>query len=172
MDSCSNNENFSFPTPVPAGMGRLLIKLENAQKRSYPVGDATVTEEFSMTDANVSFTEPKCDNFRLLYGRICTTKQNLKEWFCDKYPEKLPKDRICREELIRDWGSLDLLFNAQDILGCILPNDPKQFALINAWRFIQQPILHWETVHLEKRVPKKTNLLNCFSANNNQFSKV
>ena len=142
MDSCSNNENFSFPTPVPAGMGRLLIKLENAQKRSYPVGDATVTEEFSMTDANVSFTEPKCDNFRLLYGRICTTKQNLKERFCDKYPEKLPKDRICREELIRDWGSLDLLFNAKDILGCILPIDPKQFALINAWRFIQQPILH------------------------------
>ena len=151
-------KTFSFPTPVPVGMERLLMKLENAQNRSYPVIPIVVREEFSKTDAayrsedytvNVSFSEPKYDNFRLLYCRICTTKQNLKERFWDKYPEKLSKDRICREELMRNWDNLDLSWNAQDILSCILTNDPKQFALINAPRFIQRQILHWETVHQE-----------------------
>ena len=41
-----------------------------------------------------------------------------------------------REELMRNWDNLDLLWNDQDVLGCILPNDPKQFVLINARRFI------------------------------------
>ena len=104
--------------------------------------DATYrSEEYTV---NVSLSEPKYDNFRLLYCRICTTKQNLKERFWDKYPEKLPKDRMCREELMRNWDNLDLSWNAQDILDCI---DPKQFALINAHRFIQRPILQ------EKRKP-------------------
>ena len=89
---------------------------------------------------------------------ICTTKQNLKEQFWNKYPEKLPKDRICREELMSNWDNLDLSWNAQDILGCILPNDPKQFALINACRFIQRPILHWETVHQEKQKLQKRQM--------------
>ena len=149
-----------------------------AQNRSYPVIPIAVREEFSMTDAtyrseeytvNVLFSEPKYDTFRLLYCRICTTKQNLKERFWDKYPEKLSKDRICREELMRNWHNLDLSWNAQDILDYI---DPKQFTLINARRFIQRPILHWETVHQEKRKPKKRHILTCFSTNSNQFSKV
>ena len=78
---------FSFPTPVPVDMERLLMKLEKAQNWSYPVILIAVTEEFFMTDAtfrsedytvNVSFSEPKYDNFRLLYCCICTMKQNLK----------------------------------------------------------------------------------------------
>ena len=70
---------FSLRTPIPLGMERLLMKLENAQNQSYPVIPIVVREEFSMTDAayrsedytiNVLFSEPKYDNFRLLYCRI------------------------------------------------------------------------------------------------------
>ena len=43
---------------------------------------------------------------------------------------------------MKNLDNLDLSWNAQDLLGCILPNDPKQFALIKTRRFIQQPILH------------------------------
>ena len=109
------------------------MKLENVQNRSYPVIPIEVRKEFSMTDAayrsedyiaNVSFSELKYDNFRLLYCCIRTTKQNLKE----RYGTNL--------------DNLDLSWNAQDLLGCILPNDTKQFALIKTRRFIQQPILH------------------------------
>ena len=108
---------FSFPTPVPVGMERFLMKLENVQNRTYLVVPIAVREEFSMTNAtyrsedctiNVLFSEPKIDNLRLLYCRICTTKQNLKKRFWDRYPEKLPKDGICREELTRNWDNLDL----------------------------------------------------------------
>ena len=136
---------FSFPTPVPVDMEWFLVKLENAHNWSYPIIPISVREEFSMTDAayesedytvNVSFSKPKYDNFKLLYCHICTTKQNLKEWFCDKYPEKLPKDKICREELMRNWDNLDISWNAQDKSDCILPNEPKQFSLIDARRFI------------------------------------
>ena len=121
---------FSFSTAVPVGMKRLLMKLENAQNWSYPVILIVVREEFSMTDAayrskhytvNASFSKPKYDNYRLLYCCICTTYccicTSVPEQFWDKYPEKLPKDRTCREELMRNWGNLDLSWNAQDILG-------------------------------------------------------
>ena len=66
---------FSFPTPVPVGMERLLMKLENAQNWSYLVISIAIREEFCMTDAtcrsedytvNVLFSEPKYDYFRLL----------------------------------------------------------------------------------------------------------
>ena len=99
---------FSLQTPIPVGMERLLMKLENAQNRSYPVIPIAFREVFSMTNVtyrsedytvNVSFSELKYDNFGLLFCHIYTTKQNFKERFWDKYPEKLPKDRICREEL-------------------------------------------------------------------------
>ena len=43
---------------------------------------------------------------------------------------------------MKNLDNLDLSWNAQDLLGCILPNDTKQFALIKTRRFIQQPILH------------------------------
>ena len=120
------------------------MKLGNVQNRNYPVIHIAVREEFSMTDAayrsedytvNVLFSEPKYDNSRFLYCCICTTKQNLKEQFRDKYPEKLPKYCICGEELRRNWDNLDLWWNAH--------------------RFIQQPKLHWETVYQEKRKPQK-----------------
>ena len=96
---------FSLPTPVPVGMERLLMKLENAQNRSYPVIPIAVREEFSMTDSayrsedytvNASFSKPKYDNYRLLYCHICITYccicTSVPEQFWDKYPEKLPKD--------------------------------------------------------------------------------
>ena len=131
-------------------MERLLMKLENVQNRSYPVIPIEVRKEFSMTDAayrsedyiaNVSFSELKYDNFRLLYYCIRTTKQNLKERCGTNILKNYP-DRICREELMKNLDNLDLSWNAQDLLGCILPNDTKQFALIKTRRFIQQPILH------------------------------
>ena len=59
---------------------------------------------------------------------------------------------------MRNWDNLDLLWNDQDVLGCILPNDPKQFVLINARRFIWWPILHWKTVHKEKRKHQKRQI--------------
>ena len=127
-----------------------------------------VREEFSMTDAayrsedytiNVSFSEPKYDNFRLFYCRIYLYHKTVfKRTILEQISWKLPKDRICKEDLMSNWDNLDLSWNAQDILGCILPNDPKQFALINTCRFIQRPILHWETVHQEKRKPKKIQM--------------
>ena len=91
---------FSFPTPVPVGMERLLMKLENDQNRSYPVIPIEVRKEFSMTDAayrsedyipNVSFSELKYDNFRLLYCCIRTTKQNLKERYGTNILKNYPK---------------------------------------------------------------------------------
>ena len=92
---------------------------KNVCNRSYPVLPIAVREEFPVVDAtyrsedytaNLSFSEPNM----ITYCRIFTTKQNLKERFWDKYPEKLPKDRICREVLIRNRDNLDLSQNAQD----------------------------------------------------------
>ena len=42
---------YYLPTPVPVSMERLLMKLGNAQNRSYPVIHSVVREEFSMTGA-------------------------------------------------------------------------------------------------------------------------
>ena len=119
MDLCSNNENVFLPNPSSSGHGEILNEAGKCAEsdRTYLVIPIAVREEFSMTDAtyrsedctiNVLFSEPKIDNLRLLYCRICTTKQNLKKRFWDRYPEKLPKDGICREELTRNWDNLDL----------------------------------------------------------------
>ena len=94
---------FSFKGPIPVGMENLLTKLESAQNRSYQAIPLAVREEFSMVEStynsgeyevSVSFSEAKYDSFRLLYCRLCTTKNNLKTKFWDKYPEKLPADDI------------------------------------------------------------------------------
>ena len=155
---------FTFESPVPVGMEEVLQKLETAQNRSFEAIPVAVREEFSMLEStyksidyevSVSFSSSKYANFRLLYCRLWTSRKNLKERFWDKYPDKLPKENICREELMKNWDSLDLSWNSQDVLGCILPNNPKQFALINARRFIQRPILHWETVHEVCKKPQK-----------------
>ena len=104
-------------------------------------------------EVNVSFSSPKYTNFRLLDCCLCTSSKNLKEQFWDRYLDKVQKEIICREELMKNWDSVDLSLDSQDVLvGCILPSNPKQLALINAHHFNQRPILHWETVH---EVPKK-----------------
>ena len=142
---------FTFDSPVPVGMENLLKKLESAQNRSFEAIPMVVRDKFSITennykssdfDVNVSFSSAKYDDFRLLYCHICTSKKNLKENFWNKYPEKLPEGKIDKQELMTSWDSLNLTWNSQDVLGCILPNDPKQHALINARRFILRPVEH------------------------------
>ena len=160
-------KTFSFPGPIPVGMEKLLTKLESAQNRTFVCIPLAVREEFSMVESmykstdyevSVSFSEAKYGSFRLLYCRLCTTKNNLREKFWDRYPEKLPADDIGRKELMCNWDSLNLSWNSQDILGCLLPNDPKHYALVNARRFIQRPIQHWQTVHEEKKKAQKSQI--------------
>ena len=158
---------FAFPSPIPVGMEKLLTKLESAQNRSFKSLPLAVREEFTIMEnsynpanfeVRVTFSEAMYGNFRLLYCRLCTTKKNLKEKFWDKFPEKLPADNISRKALMRNWDELNLSWNSQDVLGCLLPNNPKHYSLINARRFIRRPISHWETVHEEKKKSQKTQI--------------
>lgn len=160
-------KTFSFSGPIQVGMENLLAKLESAQNRAFQAIPLAVREEFSMVETtyrrddyevSVSFSEAKYGSFRLLYCRLCTSKKNLKEKFWDKFPEKLPADEIGRKQLMSNWDSLNLSWNYQDVLGCLLPNDPKHYALVNARRFIQRPILHWSTVHEEKKKGQKSQI--------------
>ena len=153
-------KTFTFPGPVPVGMEKLLAKLESAQNRTFNVIPLAVREEFCMSESSykstdyaveVTFSAAKYGNFRILYCRQCTTKQNLREMFWNKYPDKLPSDNISLQTLMAHWDELNLTWNSQDVLGCILPNNPKHFALVNARRMIQRPIIHFDTVHRESK---------------------
>ena len=174
---------FTFDTPVPVGMEELLKKLETAQNRNYDAISLAVRQKFDMTEkgyksqdyeVNVSFSSARYDDFRLLYCHLCTSNANLKEKFWDRYPDKSPKDNISKLELMKSWDSLGLSWNSQDILGCILPNDPRHFAIINARRFILRPTEHWHSVHKsgEKKKPQKSQIKINFSPSTTKTTKV
>ena len=54
---------------------------------------------------------------------------------------------------------MNLSWNSQDVLGCIIPNDPNHYALINARRMLLRPIEHWSTVHEEKKKAQKSQMM-------------
>ena len=150
---------FSFDAPIPVGMEQLLLKLEKSQNRTFKA-IPLVVEEFELTEnkyksadfkVQVTFSEPKFGDFRVLYCRLCSSNASLKAKFWDRFPDKLPNE-VSLVNLMANWDSLDLSWNYQDVLGCLLPNNADHYAAINARRFIQRPIEHYITVH---ETPKK-----------------
>ena len=163
----SSKQTKALSGPIPVGMEGLLRKLESAQNRSFKSIPVAIKEEFGMTESSfnpkdysvfVLFSEPKYGDFRLVYCRICTLKSNLRDNFWKRFGKKLPEENISIQELMKHWDQLNLSWNSQDVLGCLLPNDPKHYALVNARRMIQRPIEHWNTVHEEKKKAQKSQI--------------
>ena len=99
--STVNFKTFSFSTPIPVGMEELLRKLESSQNRTFTAIPLIVREEFNLTENNysssnfevqVTFSQPKFGDFRVLYCRFCSTKKSLKTLFWDRHPDKLPEE--------------------------------------------------------------------------------
>ena len=63
------------------------------------------------------------------------------------------------QELMKHWDKLNLSWNSQDVLGCIIPNDPNHYALITARRMLLRPIEHRSTVHEEKKKAQKSQIM-------------
>ena len=161
----------TLSTPVPVGMTGLFQKLQSAQNRSFTGLPTSVKQYFRLdVDADykpteftitVSFTSDEIyDEFWYIYCRICQTKNSLKKTYWDIYPNKLPND-VDIKSLMAHWDELDLSWNNQDVLGCILPNDPDQSVIINA-RFILRPEKHWHSVQEKKSTRTQKSLLSSY----------
>ena len=125
---------FPFEAPVPVGMEKLLQKLESAQNRSFKVIPRAVRDKFSILETTnkssdyedkVFFSSTNYADFRLLYCRAYTLKQNLKEPFWSKPPEKLSHDNICR---VTPWAFLGIFRMFWAAFFQTTPNNLPSFA--------------------------------------------
>ena len=76
----------------------------------------------------------------------------------EKFWKLFGNNDINVQELMKHWDKLNLSWNSQDVLGCIIPNDPNHYALITARRMLLRPIEHWSTVHEEKKKAQKSQI--------------
>ena len=142
--------------------------MESAQNRVYQSLPIATKEGFGITckgdynpkDYTVSVSFGKdgmYSKFWYAYCRLCSNNNKLKASYWDIYPDKLPEE-VSINNLMENWDKLNLSWNQQEVLGCILPNNDTDSIITNA-KLILRPEKHWNSVHnLGKINPQKSAL--------------